>query len=213
MSDALARALAPGIVPVVVAEAAEVAAPLAEALEAAGVATAEVTLRTSAAPEVIRRMVASSSLVVGAGTVRTAADVDAVVEAGAAYVVSPGLSRRVVERCREHGVPVLPGVATPTEAMAAAELGAHLVKFFPAEANGGVGALRALSAALPGSRFVPTGGITAASLRHYLEIPEVVACGGSWMVTPQLLDTGAFDVVRRLSLEAVAVARVARGTR
>jgi 2-dehydro-3-deoxyphosphogluconate aldolase/(4S)-4-hydroxy-2-oxoglutarate aldolase len=213
MSDALARALASGIVPVVVADDREVASPLASALEAAGIATAEVTLRTGAALEVIERMASSSSLVVGAGTVRTVADVDAVVGAGAAYVVSPGLSRRVVERCREHGVPVLPGVATATEAMAAAELGVDLVKFFPAEANGGVAALRALSAALPGSRFVPTGGITAASLRQYLELPDVVACGGSWMVTPQLLDTGAFDEIRRLSLDAVTMARAARGAR
>jgi 2-dehydro-3-deoxyphosphogluconate aldolase/(4S)-4-hydroxy-2-oxoglutarate aldolase len=206
MSLPLTRALAPRVLPVVVIDDPGTAAPLAEALEQAGITTAEVTLRTDAALEAIRRMVASSSLVVGAGTVRTAAEVDAVVDAGASYVVSPGLSREVVERCRKHDVAVLPGIATATEAMAAADLGVRLVKFFPAEANGGVRSLSSLSAALPGTTFVPTGGIGASSLTSYLELPAVVACGGSWMVAPQLLAAGAFEEVRRLSAAAVAVA-------
>jgi 2-dehydro-3-deoxyphosphogluconate aldolase/(4S)-4-hydroxy-2-oxoglutarate aldolase len=204
MSEPLTRALEPRILPVVVIDDPATAVPLATALEQAGITTAEVTLRTGAALEAIRRMSANSSLVIGAGTVRTAADVDAVVEAGATYVVSPGLSRQVVERCREHGLAVLPGVATATEAMAAADLGVNLVKFFPAEAIGGVRALTAVAAALPGTRFVPTGGITASSLGSYLEVPSVVACGGSWMVAPQLLASGAFDEVGRLAAEAVA---------
>jgi 2-dehydro-3-deoxyphosphogluconate aldolase/(4S)-4-hydroxy-2-oxoglutarate aldolase len=204
MSEHLTRALEPRVVPVVVIDDPATAVPLAGALEQAGITTAEVTLRTGAALEAIRRMAANSSLVIGAGTVRTAAEVDAVVEAGATYVVSPGLSRRVVERCQEHGLPVLPGVATATEAMAAADLGVNLLKFFPAEAIGGVRALTALAAALPGTGFVPTGGITASSLGSYLEAPSVVACGGSWMVAPQLLAAGAFDEVRRLAAEAVA---------
>jgi 2-dehydro-3-deoxyphosphogluconate aldolase/(4S)-4-hydroxy-2-oxoglutarate aldolase len=206
MSLPLTRALAPRVLPVVVIDDPGTAAPLAEALEQAGITTAEVTLRTDAALEAIRRMVASSSLVVGAGTVRTAAEVDAVVDAGASYVVSPGLSREVVERCRKHDVAVLPGIATATEAMAAADLGVRLVKFFPAEANGGVRTLSSLTAALPGTTFVPTGGIGASSLTSYLELPAVVACGGSWMVAPQLLAAGAFEEVRRLSAAAVAVA-------
>jgi 2-dehydro-3-deoxyphosphogluconate aldolase/(4S)-4-hydroxy-2-oxoglutarate aldolase len=206
MSLPLTRALAPRVLPVVVIDDPGTAAPLAEALEQAGITTAEVTLRTDAALEAIRRMVASSSLVVGAGTVRTAAEVDAVVDAGASYVVSPGLSREVVERCRKHDVAVLPGIATATEAMAAADLGVRLVKFFPAEANGGVRTLSSLTAALPGTTFVPTGGIGASSLASYLELPAVVACGGSWMVAPQLLAAGAFEEVRRLSAAAVAVA-------
>jgi 2-dehydro-3-deoxyphosphogluconate aldolase/(4S)-4-hydroxy-2-oxoglutarate aldolase len=214
MSEPLTRALEPRVLPVVVIDDPATAVPLAAALEQAGITTAEVTLRTGAALEAIRRMSANSSLVIGAGTVRTAADVDAVVEAGATYVVSPGLSRQVVERCREHGLAVLPGVATATEAMAAADLGVNLVKFFPAEANGGVRALTALTAALPGTRFVPTGGITASSLGSYLEVASVVACGGSWMVAPQLLAAGAFDEVARLAAEAVATGqRHGGGTR
>jgi 2-dehydro-3-deoxyphosphogluconate aldolase/(4S)-4-hydroxy-2-oxoglutarate aldolase len=206
MNQALARALAPRVLPVVVIDDPGTAVALAEALGQGGITTAEVTLRTDAALEAIRRMVASSSLVIGAGTVRTAAEVDAVVDAGATYVVSPGLSPQVVERCRKHDIAVLPGIATATEAMAAADLGVRLVKFFPAEANGGVRSLSALAAALPGTTFVPTGGIGASSLASYLELPSVVACGGSWMVAPELLAAGAFDEVRRLSAEAVAVA-------
>lgn len=207
MSQPLARALEPRVVPVVVIDDPDVAAPLAQALESAGITTAEVTLRTDAALETIRAMVAGSTLVVGAGTVRTAAEVDAVVDAGAAYVVSPGFSRQVVERCQERGIAVLPGIATATEAMAAAELGVRMVKFFPAEANGGVRSLSALAAALPGTTFVPTGGISVSSLSSYLEHPAVAACGGSWMVAPQLLAARAFDEVRRLSADAVALAR------
>lgn len=209
MSHALDRALAPRVVPVIVIDDLSTAAPLAAALEQAGITTAEVTLRTDAALEAIAVMAARSSLVIGAGTVRTAAEVDAVVDAGAAYVVSPGLSRHVVERCQERGVAVLPGVATATDVMAAADLGVRQVKFFPAEANGGRRALSALAAALPGTTFVPTGGIDASSLRSYLELSGVVACGGSWMVSPQLLATGAYDEVRRLSADAVALARTA----
>lgn len=210
MSDALTRALVPGVVPVVVIDDVDTAAPLARALEQAGITTAEVTLRTPTAVEAIRSMLAHSSLVIGAGTVRSAAEVDLVIDAGAAYVVSPGLNRAVVERCRERGVGALPGIATATEAMAAADLGVDLVKFFPAEANGGVRALGALAAALPGTRFVPTGGITADSLAGYLALPYVVACGGSWMVATDLLAAGRFDEVRRLGAEAVAIAEAAR---
>jgi 2-dehydro-3-deoxyphosphogluconate aldolase/(4S)-4-hydroxy-2-oxoglutarate aldolase len=204
MSD-LARALEPRVVPVVVIDDPATAVPLAAALEQAGITTAEITLRTDSALEAIRLMSASSSLVVGAGTVRSASEVDAVVDAGARYVVSPGFSPAVVERCHEHGIAVLPGIATATEAMAAASAGVDLVKFFPAEANGGVRALAALAAALPGTRFVPTGGISDSSLASYLALPSVAACGGSWMVAPALLAAGDFAEVRRLSAAAVAV--------
>ena len=210
MSATLTQALGPGILPVIVIDDVDTAVPLAGALVEAGITTAEITLRTPVAIDAIRRMVADSSLVIGAGTVRTKAEVDAVVDAGAAYVVSPGLSPAVVRHCQEHGVVALPGIATATEAMAAADLGIDLVKFFPAEVNGGVRALAALSEALPGMRFVPTGGIRAASLSSYLALDAVVACGGTWMVAGDLLALGRFDEVRRLGAEAVTIAGAVR---
>jgi 2-dehydro-3-deoxyphosphogluconate aldolase/(4S)-4-hydroxy-2-oxoglutarate aldolase len=208
--ELLARALESGVLPVVVIDDPAAAEPLGEALRLAEVSTVEVTLRTDAALESLSRLAAGSGLVVGAGTVRTPADVDAAVDAGAAYVVSPGLCPAVVDRCLVRQVPVLPGVATATEAMAASDLGLGTVKFFPAEANGGVRAVTALADALPGMRFVPTGGVTAETLTAYLQAPAVVACGGSWMVDRRLLATSDFDEVRRLAAEAVVTAARAR---
>jgi 2-dehydro-3-deoxyphosphogluconate aldolase/(4S)-4-hydroxy-2-oxoglutarate aldolase len=121
-------------------------------------------------------------------------------------VVSPGLSALVVRRCQDHGIPVVPGIATATELMAALDLGVDLVKFFPAEASGGVAAIRALAAPFPGVRFVPTGGIGQAQLAAYLAEPAVAAVGGSWMVAPSLIKSGDYAAVTRLCSEAVSAA-------
>jgi 2-dehydro-3-deoxyphosphogluconate aldolase/(4S)-4-hydroxy-2-oxoglutarate aldolase len=183
------------IVPVVVLDDPAKAGALGAAMVEGGLPVAEATFRTPEAAAVLRRLAARDDLVVGAGTVLTDRQVDEAVEAGARFVVSPGLSAAVVRRCQEVGVPVIPGVATPSEVMRALDLGLDTVKFFPAEANGGLGTIKALSAAFPQVRFMPTGGITAESAPAYLAHPSVAAVGGSWMVAPDLLAAGRWDEV------------------
>ena len=197
------------IVPVVVLDDAGQAAPLASALIEGGLPVAEVTFRTAAAADAIRVIAARGDVLVGAGTVLTAEQVDAAVAAGAGYVVSPGLSRAVVERCAHHGVPVLPGAVTATEVQAALELGCSTLKFFPAGTSGGPAAIRALAAPFGQVRFVPTGGVGAANLADYLSIPVVVAVGGSWMVPRAAIASGDWATIRDLTRAAVAAATAA----
>jgi 2-dehydro-3-deoxyphosphogluconate aldolase/(4S)-4-hydroxy-2-oxoglutarate aldolase len=199
-----------GVVPVVVLEDASDARPLAAALAAGGLPLAEVTFRTAAAADALRALADDPALHVGAGTVVRPEQVDEAVAAGARFVVSPGLSQHVGERCREHGVPVVPGVATASDVMAALDLGLDVLKLFPAEACGGVATLKALAGPFPDVRFVPTGGISAANAASYLTLPSVAAVGGSWMVAPQLVRSGDFDGVTRLAAEAVALVAEAR---
>lgn len=183
------------VVPVVVFDDPDRADDLGAALVAGGLPVAEVTFRTPAAGEVLRRLARRGDLIVGAGTVITAAQVDEAHSAGAQFVVSPGLSVSVVRRCQELGLAVLPGVSTATEIVQALDLGLESVKFFPAEACGGLATVKALSAAFPHVGFVPTGGITAASAPAYLAHRAVDAVGGSWMVAPDLLASGRWDEV------------------
>ena len=198
------------IVPVVVVEDAESALPLARALSDGGLPVAEVTFRTDAAADAIRRIAAETDVLPGAGTVIRPEQVDLAVAAGARFVVTPGYSERVVDRCLELGVPVVPGVATATEVMAALDRGLELLKFFPAEASGGVAALRALAGPFPRVGWIPTGGISAENAASYLELPSVPAVGGSWMVAPKLIAAGDFAEVSRLAAEAVRLAAEAR---
>lgn len=192
------------VIPVVVISQASRASALGEALIAGGIHVAEVTFRTDAAAEAIRRMSAGSSLLVGAGTVLTAAQVDEAADAGARFIVSPGFSADVVRRAQHHGLPVYPGAVTPTEIMAALELGLTTLKFFPAHLYGGPAALKALGAPFPQVRFIPTGGITTGNVGEYLSLPNVAAVGGSWMVPAAAIDAGDTATIRRLSAEAVA---------
>ncbi|MGP7959578.1 bifunctional 4-hydroxy-2-oxoglutarate aldolase/2-dehydro-3-deoxy-phosphogluconate aldolase [Sanguibacter sp. A247] len=194
------------LVPVVVLDDAAHADPLAAALVAGGLPVAEVTFRTAAAADSIRAMADRGDIVLGAGTVLTPAQVDTAVAAGASYVVSPGLSRAVVERCQEHGILALPGAVTATEIQAALELGLTTVKFFPAGTSGGAPAIKALAAPFGGVRFVPTGGIGPKNLADFLSIPAVAAVGGSWMVPADLVRAGQFDEIARLTADAVALA-------
>lgn len=194
------------VIPVIVIDDATQASPLADALMRGGLPIAEITFRTAAAPDALRSLAGRDDLVAGAGSVRTADQVDEAVAAGARFVVSPGLSERVVERCFEHGVPVLPGVATASEIMRALDLGLDVVKLFPAGAVGGPGAVRDLSGPFPGVRFVPTGGVGPANVGDYLSLPSVVAVGGSWMVAVGHVRSGRFDEVERSVAEAVAAA-------
>jgi len=197
------------LVPVVVLDDAADADALAAALVAGGLPVAEVTFRTAAAQDSIRAMSARGDILVGAGTVLTVEQVDQAVAAGASYVVSPGLSRAVVERCREHGVLALPGAVTATEIQAALELGLTTVKFFPAGTSGGAAAIAALTAPFDGVTFVPTGGIGPKNLHEYLSIPSVAAVGGSWMVPRERVKAGDFAGITALTAEAVAL--VVRG--
>ncbi len=207
--DVLHRLTAARVVPVVVLDDARAAVPLADALVAGGLPVAEITFRTPAAADAVRAVADRGGVLVGAGTVLRAAQVDEAVAAGASYVVSPGLSRAVVERCREHGVPVLPGAVTATEVQTALELGLDVVKFFPAATSGGPAAVRALAAPFAGVRFVPTGGIGPADLADWLSVPAVAAVGGSWMVPRERIAAGDFGAVRELTAVAVAAARAA----
>ena len=194
------------LVPVVVLDDAALADELASALVAGGLPVAEVTFRTAAAEDSIRAMSARGDMLVGAGTVLTPAQVDLAVAAGASYIVSPGLSRAVVERCQEHGVLALPGAVTATEVQAALDLGLTTVKFFPAGTSGGAPAIAALAAPFGGVSFVPTGGVGPKNLHEYLAIPAVAAVGGSWMVPRDRVKAGDFAGITELTAQAVVLA-------
>lgn len=194
------------LLPVIALQDAADAKPLGEALLEGGLPVAEVTFRTDAAAASIRAMRGLDGLLVGAGTVIRPEQVDAAHDHGAAFIVSPGTSPAVVERSLALGLPIFPGVATPSDIQLALSLGLDAVKFFPAEAMGGIATLKALSAPFPGLRFVPTGGITSATVGDYLALPSVLACGGSWMVKPSLFADGDFGPV--VSAVAASVAAV-----
>jgi 2-dehydro-3-deoxyphosphogluconate aldolase/(4S)-4-hydroxy-2-oxoglutarate aldolase len=194
-----------GIVPVIVLDDPDVARPLADALAEGGLPCAEVTFRTPRAAEALQHMAQDSRLVVGAGTVLTVEQVDIAVKAGATYIVTPGYSRDVVRACQERGIPVIPGVATPTEIQMALQDGITVVKFFPAEAVGGTRTLSAIAAPFPGLRFIPTGGISRDNLEDYLALPCVLAVGGSWMAPARLVSEQKWADVIRLAAEAVAI--------
>ncbi|QTE28939.1 bifunctional 4-hydroxy-2-oxoglutarate aldolase/2-dehydro-3-deoxy-phosphogluconate aldolase [Pengzhenrongella sicca] len=204
--DTLSALRAARLVPVVVLDDAADADALAGALVAGGLPVAEVTFRTAAAEDSIRAMAGRGDILVGAGTVRTVEQVDKAVAAGASYIVSPGLSRAVVERCQEHGVLALPGAVTATEVQAALELGLTTVKFFPAGTSGGAPAIKALTAPFGHVSFVPTGGVGPKNLGDYLAIPTVAAVGGSWMCPRDLVTAGDFAGITALTAEAVALA-------
>ncbi|MBN2655974.1 MAG: bifunctional 4-hydroxy-2-oxoglutarate aldolase/2-dehydro-3-deoxy-phosphogluconate aldolase [Spirochaetales bacterium] len=192
------------IIPVIKLDNPEQAAPLAEALVKAGLPAAEVTFRTDAAARSIGIISKEfPDILTGAGTVLTIDQVKAAVDAGSRFVVSPGFNPRVVDYCLDKGIPVYPGVNNPSGIEAALERGLDVLKFFPAEASGGIKMINAMSAPYGTVRFMATGGINASNLVSYLESPYVSACGGSWMVQGELISSGRFDEIERLSAEAV----------
>ncbi len=201
-SDVLGLLCATGVIPVIVADEINVVRPLGDALKTGGIRVAEMTFRTSAAVEALRLLTLDPDLLVGAGTILRPDQVDLAYTAGARFIVTPGFSTRVIDRCRELGLPVVPGVATATELIAALDRGCELVKFFPAEASGGVG--------FPEVRFIPTGGISAANAVDYLAMKSVAAVGGNWMVASELLRGRDFTGIARLAAEAVEIAARAR---
>ncbi len=195
------------IVPVVVIDDASFAPDLADALAAGGIPTAEITLRTPAALDAIRAVAGRSGFAVGAGTVTTVAQVEAAVDAGATYLVSPGFDDAVVERAAELGIPFLPGVATATEIQRAIAAGLDRLKLFPAGAVGGATALKAFAGPFPDVRFLPSGGVSAANAGEYLALGNVFAVSGSWMVPSTALAARDADTVHALSAEASAAVR------
>ena len=200
-----------GILPVIALDDAAQAVPLAKALAAGGIPAAEVTFRTAAGEEAIRRIAQDvPEVLVGAGTVLTTEQVDRVVGAGAKFIVSPGTNMKVVCHCQETGVQPIPGVITPTEIETAMELGLDVLKFFPAEPSGGLKMIRALAAPYTQVKFIPTGGISADNVGEYLAHPKVLACGGSWMVKKELVNAGKFDEIQALAAKASAIVRSVR---
>ena len=196
------------IVPVIQLDRAENAPPLAQALIRGGLPCAEITYRTDAAAASIAAVSAAyPDMFVGAGTILTAGQADAAIQAGARFLVSPGFNPTVVAHCLQKGYPILPGVCTPSEVERALSYGLTRLKFFPAEAAGGVAMIRALSAPYGMVRFMPTGGINPGNVREYLACPAIFACGGSWMVPQDKINAGRFAEIEQLTAQAAALAK------
>ena len=212
MTDLLEKLGVLGVVPVVKIERAEDAVELGRALLAGELPCAEITFRTVAAEEAIRRIASGlPEIIVGAGTVLSVDQADKAVSAGARFIVSPGFNQKVVDWCLQNEIPVTPGVMTPTEIDMALDLGLNILKFFPAEAIGGIAVLKAISAPYGGVKFIPTGGINQNNLADYLALPSVHCCGGSWLVKANLISAGKFDEITELAREAMSVVRRVRG--
>ncbi len=193
-----------GIVPVVVLNHVEEAEPVAKALCEGGLPVAEVTFRTDAAQESIRIMKEKfPHMLIGAGTVLTTDQVDRAVEAGAEFIVSPGFNPKIVSYCQEKGVLITPGCNNPSAIEGALEMGLDVVKFFPAEASGGLKAIKAMAAPYGNVKFMPTGGINEKNIGEYLAFPKILACGGSWMVSGELVKNKEYDKIAELTRQAV----------
>lgn len=204
MNEVLQKISAIGIVPVIKIEDVEKAVPLAKALCDGGLPCAEITFRTAGADQAIQAITkALPEMLVGAGTVLTIEQVDKAIASGAKFIVSPGLNPKVVKYCVEKGYPVTPGCANPSDVEAAIELGLDVVKFFPAEAAGGIKMIKAMSAPYVNMKFMPTGGINAKNINDYLSFNKIIACGGSWMVPEDMIKAGDFAGITKLTREAV----------
>ena len=209
--DMFERLKGRGIIPVVKIDDAADALGLVDALIAGGLPVAEVTFRTDAAAEAIARIASEKAeMLIGAGTVLSVDQARQATDAGAKFIVSPGLNPAVVRWCQQECVPILPGVTTPTEIETALSFELTHVKYFPAEAFGGLATLKALSGPYGMMRWIPTGGINATNLADYLSFDKVVACGGSWMVASDLIGSQKFDDIAELTRQAVAIAAGAR---
>ena len=205
MNNILKRIGELGIVPVVKIEKAQDALPLGRALIEGGLPITEITFRTSAAEESIKTLTrVLPNLLVGAGTVLTVEQVKKAVSAGAKFIVSPGFNPKVVDYCIENDIPVTPGINNPTQIEMALERGIKAVKFFPAEASGGLAMLKSMSAPYANIKFIPTGGINQNNLSSYLSYNKVHACGGSWMVKANLISSGNFNEITKLTQEAIS---------
>jgi 2-dehydro-3-deoxyphosphogluconate aldolase/(4S)-4-hydroxy-2-oxoglutarate aldolase len=206
MNETLEKIGELGIIPVVKIEKAEDALPLGKALIDGDLPIAEITFRTSAAEESIKTLTRElPKLLVGAGTVLTVEQVKEAVSAGAKFIVSPGFNPGVVDYCIENSIPVTPGINNPTQIEMALVRGIEVVKYFPAEASGGLPLLKSMSAPYSGIKFIPTGGINQNNLCSYLSNNKVLACGGSWMVKADLISSGNFAEITRITREAISI--------
>jgi len=197
----------PRLVPVIAIEDATEAMPLGRTLVENGLPIAEITFRTKAAGAAIRQLAKLDDLMLGAGTVLSTDQVQEALDAGAQFMVTPGFNPKVVDYCIKNSIPIVPGVCTPTEIEAALEYGLEVLKFFPAESMGGVKSLKAFSGSYSRVKFVPTGGINPANVCDYLSLPNVLACGGSWMVDKKLIASQNYAEIARLTREAVLLCR------
>ena len=212
MSSVVEKCMACGLVPVVVIENVEDAVPTAEALLAGGINTMEITFRTAAARDAIKAVADNvPDMLVGAGTVLNLEQCKTALEAGAKFIVSPGFDPETVDYCVENQIPILPGVATPTEIMMALKKGLNLVKFFPANVYGGLKAMKALSAPFVGLKFLPTGGVSADTIKDYIESPFIAAVGGSWVCTKADISGHNFDKITELCHQARTAIDECRG--
>ena len=203
-----------GVIPVLEIDSAARARPLAEALQAGGLPIAEVTLRTDAALDSIRFIARDVvDVLVGAGTVTDRDQAKAAMEAGAQFIVCPGMIEDVVLWAREKQIPILAGAITPTEMIHGIRLGLDILKFFPAEASGGLKAIKAMSDPFPQLRFIPTGGVNPENMHQYLRNEKILAVGGSWMAKRQMIAEGQFDFITRIAKEASSVVRQVRRNR
>lgn len=205
MSEVVKRFKQLCVIPVVAIEKVEDTMPLADTLVEGGLPCAEITLRTAAAPESIRIMAQRGDVLVGAGTVLTVAQAKMAVDAGAQFIVSPGFNPKVAAHCVENDIAFTPGVCTPSDIEAALEFGINLLKFFPAEAFGGLKTLKAMSGPFPMIEFIPTGGITPRNLAEYLCFPKVLACGGTWIAASSLISKGQFQDILKNVVEAIGI--------
>lgn len=204
MNDVQKAAFSIGVIPVIAIDDAEKAVPLARALLAGGLPAAEVTFRTAAGEEAIRRIAAEvPEVLVGAGTVLNLEQCDRALAAGAKFIVSPGYNEALVAHCQEKGVLVLPGCVNASDMTRAANAGLEYVKFFPAEQSGGVNGIKALAPVFPKLNFMPTGGVNTKNLMDYLSFDKIVACGGTWMVKKDLIEGERWDEITRICREAV----------
>ena len=193
-----------GIIPVVAIDDADKAVPLAKALSEGGLPAAEITFRTAAAEESIRRIVAECpDVLVGAGTVLTKEQADRAVAAGAKFIVTPGFNPEMIAYIKSLGIPMMPGAATPGEMEQAMSMGLTNIKFFPAEANGGVNKLKALAGPYQAAKWMPTGGVNAKNLNDYLSFDRIIACGGTWLATGADIAEGNWEGITKKCKEAV----------
>ncbi len=204
-----------GIVPVIkLTDPERDAAPLGKALCAGGVPVAEVTFRAAGADKAIRLMKeACPELIAGAGTVTVTEQIDAAIEAGGQFIVTPGFDPELVEYAQNKGVPIYPGCTTPTDYHAALKFGLELIKFFPAEQSGGLGKIKAMSAPFPQFKVMPTGGISLKNLEEYISCPVIAACGGSYMVTAQLIEEQNWDEIAELCRQSRETIKAVRGSK
>jgi 2-dehydro-3-deoxyphosphogluconate aldolase/(4S)-4-hydroxy-2-oxoglutarate aldolase len=200
------------VVPLVQADDPETAIQISRALAAGGLNVVEVVFRTDAALECLSAVAAElPEVIAGAGTVLNSKQAEQAISAGAKFVVSPGLDAESVLLCKSRHIPVYPGTMTPTEVMAAVNLGLIELKFFPASLAGGIPMLKALASVFRGVRFMPTGGVSLANLAEFLAVPSVLACGGSWLTPADAIKAGNYEAITQLAAEAVAVAKKVRG--